>query len=256
VWNSFQTDDPSGLVAGVTSYAAGGGDLIHAYVARPEGPGPHPGLVLVHHMPGWDELYREMARRLGDHGYTAIVPDLYCRVGHGTPDDVFAAARAQGGLVDDQVVADCTAARDWLRSLPTASGKVGILGSCSGGRHALLTASRSGGFDAVGDLWGGGVVADPAKATPQRPVAPIEYTADLDAPLLGLFGNEDTGPSPAEVDTHEAELSKHGKAYEFHRYDGAGHGFFYYHRSIYRPEAAMDGWEKIFTFFGDHLSAR
>jgi carboxymethylenebutenolidase len=195
VWNSFRTDDPSGLVAGVTSYAAGGGDLIHAYVARPEGPGRYPGLVLVHHMPGWDELYREMARRLADHGYTVLTPDLYCRVGHGTPDDVYAAARARGGLVDDQVVADCTAARDWLRSLPTANGRVGIMGSCSGGRHALLTASRSGGFDAVADLWGGGVVAEPDTATPQRPVAPIEYTADLAARCSGCSATTTAGPA-------------------------------------------------------------
>jgi carboxymethylenebutenolidase len=253
VWNSFRTDEPAGLVAGVTSYRAGYDDLIHAYVARPEGPGPYPGVVLVHHLPGWDEIYREMANRLAGHGHTVIAPDLYCRSGHGTPDDVAAAVRAQGGPPDDQVVADCAAARDWLRSLPTSNGRVGIMGSCSGGRHALLAASRSPGFDAVVDLWGGGVVVDPDKATSQRPVAPVAYTADLTAPLLGLFGEEDSGPSPAEVDAHEAELRRHGKAYDFHRYPGAGHGFFYYHRTAYRPEAAMDGWAKVFAFFGRHL---
>ena len=56
------------------------------------------------------------------------------------------------------------------------------------------------------------------------------------------------------MNQHEAELKKHGKNYEFHRYDGAGHGFFYWHRPLYRPEQAMDGWSKILAFFGKHLA--
>jgi carboxymethylenebutenolidase len=56
------------------------------------------------------------------------------------------------------------------------------------------------------------------------------------------------------VDQHEAELKKHGKAYEFYRYDGAGHGIFYYHRPLYRVEQALDGWNKVFQFFGKHLA--
>jgi carboxymethylenebutenolidase len=253
VWNSLRTDAQGAIVAGVTSYRGGDDDLIHAYVARPEGPGPYPGVVLAHHIPGWDELYREMARRLADHGYTVIVPDLYCRDGHGEPDDVAAAARAAGAPFDDMVVADLAAARDWLRAQPTSNGKVGIMGSCSGGRHAVLVASRAHGFDAVVDLWGGGVVMPPEDATPGRPVAPIDYTADLDAPLLGLFGDTDRSPSPEQVDLHEAELREHGKTYEFHRYADAGHGFFYYHRSAYRADSAMDGWAKIFDFFSRNL---
>ncbi|MBA2447183.1 MAG: dienelactone hydrolase family protein, partial [Chloroflexi bacterium] len=72
MWNSLSTDAHQGIVAEITTYAAGQGDLIHAYVARPEGDGPFPGLVLVHHMPGWDELYQEFARRFANHGYTVI----------------------------------------------------------------------------------------------------------------------------------------------------------------------------------------
>jgi carboxymethylenebutenolidase len=254
MWNSFRTDARTGITAEVIAYPGGNGDEIHAYVARPAGDEPVPGVVAVHHMPGWDEFYREFSERLARHGFLVICPDLYCRFGHGTPDDITAKVRSEGGVPDDSVVADCGAALAWLKAQPGSSGKVGIIGSCSGGRHALLTASRVSGFDAVVDLWGGGVVMSQSDLSPARPVAPIDYTADLTAPLLGLFGNDDSHPTPEQVNQHEEELKRLGKDYEFHRYDGAGHGFFYYHSPMYRPEAAMDGWAKIFTFFGTRLA--
>ena len=254
MWNSFSTDAPPCITTGLVTYAGANGDQIHAHVTKPEGDGPFPGIVAVHHMPGWDEFYQEFTRRLANHGYFVICPDLYCRVGHGTPDDIAAKVRADGGVPDDQVVGDLTAAAAWLRAQPQSSGKVGIVGTCSGGRQAVLAASRSPrDFDAVIDLWGGRVVAAQEALTPKQPVAVVDYTRDLQAPLLGLFGNDDKAPSPPEVDTHEAELKKHGKNYEFHRYDGAGHGFFYYHTPLYRQEQAMDGWGKVFAFFDKHL---
>jgi len=209
--------------------------------------------VAVHHMPGWDEFYQEFSERLARHGYNVICPDLYCRFGHGLPDDVTAKVRAEGGVHDDSVVADCEAAAGWLNAQPNANGKVGIIGSCSGGRHAVLAASKVPGFDAVVDLWGGGVVMSEVQLSPARPVAPIDLTSKLDAPLLGIFGNDDQHPTPEQVDIHEAELGKHGKVFEFHRYDGAGHGFFYYHTPMYRPVQTMDAWNKVFAFFAAHL---
>ena len=108
-------------------------------------------------------------------------------------------------------------------------------------------------FNAAADLWGGRVVMKKEELTPKLPTAPIEFTKNLSCPLLGLFGNEDAAPTPDQVNQHEAELKKHGKAYEFHRYDGAGHGFFYYDRPNYRVEQALDGWKKVWAFFGKHL---
>jgi carboxymethylenebutenolidase len=208
----------------------------------------------VHHLPGWDEFYREFSDRLARHGYTVICPDLYCRYGHGAPDDITAKVRAEGGVPDATVVADLAAAREWLLAQPDSNGKVGIIGTCSGGRHALLTASLTPGFNAVADLWGGGVIMSDEELSPARPVSPLDYTADLNTPLLGIFGNDDKYPTPELVNQHEAELKKHGKDYEFHRYDGASHGFFYYQAPVYRPEQAMDAWEKVFAFFADRLS--
>src|ERR1700723_3549447 len=87
-WNSFQTDARTGLTAEVITYPGGNGDEIHAWFARPTGDAPAPGIVAVHHLPGWDEFYREFCERPARHGYSVLCPDLYCRYGHGTPDDV------------------------------------------------------------------------------------------------------------------------------------------------------------------------
>lgn len=249
----YETHMYEGMLAETVSLHGAQGDAIHAYYARPLGPGPFPGMVLVHHMPGWDEWYREATRKFAHHGYATISPNLYCRDGHGTPEDVAAKVRAAGGVADDQVVGDLAGALSFLHSLPYVNGKVGIFGTCSGGRHAYLAACRVPGFDAVVDCWGGRVVMAKEELTPKQPVAPVDYTADLPCPLLGLFGEEDRSPSPEQVARHEAELKRHGKNYEFHMYPNAGHGFFYYHRPAYRPEQAVDGWEKIFAFLAKHL---
>ncbi len=249
----YTTDQYEGMLAETVVLPGYHADLINAYFARPLGVGPFPAIVLVHHMPGWDEWYREATRKFAAYGYVSICPNLYFRNGHGTPEDVAARVRGEGGVSDEQVIGDEAAALEMLKALPYVNGKVGIFGTCSGGRHAYLCACRIPGFTAVVDCWGARVVMTPEELTPKQPVAPLDYTRDLSIPLLGIFGNGDKGPSPEQVNQHEQLLKQLGKEYEFHRYDGAGHGFFYYHRPIYRPEQAMDGWSHIFAFLEKHL---
>ncbi|MBK8899753.1 MAG: dienelactone hydrolase family protein [Anaerolineaceae bacterium] len=243
-----------GMIAETVTMPGANGDLINAYLARPLGPGPYPGMVVIHHMPGWDEWYREATRKYAHHGYVAISPNLYFRAGHGTPEDVAAKVRAAGGLPDEQAVGDMAGALRYLQSLPYVSDKIGIWGTCSGGRHAYLAACRVPGFSAVVDCWGGRVVMEEKDLSPTFPVAPLDYTKDLSIPLLGIFGEDDHSPTPEQVAIHEAELKKHGKEYEFHMYPDAGHGFFYHNRPNYRQAQAVDGWNKIFAFLEKHLS--
>jgi carboxymethylenebutenolidase len=187
-------------------------------------------------------------------GYNAICPNLYARQGLDVdPDDAAAATREAGGIPDEQLVGDAKGAIEALRALPTSNGKVGVIGYCSGGRHSFLTAVSLP-VDAAVDCYGAfvtGTVPDgfPLKATPL-----VDRTRDLGCPLLGLFGNEDKFPSPEQVDELEAALQAAGKTYQFHRYDGAGHAFFAVDRPAYRPEAAMDGWQRIVEWFGLHLA--
>ena len=95
---------------------------------------------------------------------------------------------------------------------------------------------------------------DSESLTEKQPVSPSDYTADLSAPLLGIFGNDDQSPTPDKVNIHEDQLKSAGKEYEFHRYDGAGHGFFYHDRPMYRQEQAVDGQNKIWDFLGRKIN--
>jgi carboxymethylenebutenolidase len=253
MWNQFRTDEYQGMLSETVTMPGYNGDLINAYLSRPLGKGPFPGVILIPHAPGWDEFYRETSRRFSQHGYVAISPDIYCRFGHGTPEEVAAKARASGGVPDDSVVGDCDGAMKYVKSQPNSNAKVGVIGTCSGGRHSFLVACRVSGINAAVDCWGGRVIALKEELTPSQPVAPIDYTEKLSCPLLGLFGNDDRFPSPEQVNRLEEELKKYSKNYKFYRYDGAGHGFWYYHTESYRPKQAMDAWNKVFEFFGEHL---
>lgn len=250
----YQTDQYEGMIAETVAMTGFHGDTINAYIARPLGPGPFPAVVMVHHMPGWDEWYREATRKFAHHGYIALSPNLYFRAGHGTPEDVTAKVRGEGGVPDEQVVGDLSGAAHYLRGMATCNGKVGIFGTCSGGRHAYLAGCLTNDFNAVIDCWGGRIVMAPNELSAKQPVAPIDYTDKLNVPLLGLFGADDRSPTAEQVAQHEAELKRLGKNYEFHMYPNAGHGFFYYHTALHRPEQSVDGWNKIWAFLGKNLA--
>jgi carboxymethylenebutenolidase len=244
------------LLAETVSFRGHNGDQGEAYLARPTRPGKFPGVVVIHHMPGWDEWITEVVRKFAHHGFAAISPHLYFRDGPGNPDDVGARVRAAGGVSDDQVVGDVTGAMAFLRAQQNHNGKIGVIGFCSGGRHAYLCGCRIPDLDAIVDCWGGNVVVDDkSQLNAKRPVAPIDLTEQLRAPLLGIFGNDDQNPNADQVNRTEATLKRLGKSYEFHRYDGAGHAFFNTSRAAHRPEQAADGWEKVFAFLRKHLAA-
>jgi carboxymethylenebutenolidase len=229
-------------------------DPLEAYLARPIGRSNVPGVVVIHHMPGWDEWTKEVTRKLAHHGFAAIAPHLFSRLGPGAWDDLAAAARTAGGMPDAQVVGDVAGAASLLREQPYANGKIGVIGFCSGGRHAYMVACKLDGIDAAVDCWGGRIIVKPEDLSERQPQAVIDMTASLACPLLGIFGNDDANPDPDQVNQTEAELRRLGKDYEFHRYDNAGHGFFAADRANYRPEQAVDGWKHAFNFFSRHLS--
>ncbi|MFY9867490.1 MAG: dienelactone hydrolase family protein [Trebonia sp.] len=234
------------------------GDAIEAYSARPLTPGPVGGVVVIHHLPGYDRQTKEFARSLAVGGFNAVMPNLYSREAPGAdPDDAMAAARSQGAIPvpDDRVVAEVEGAVAYLKGLPNANGKIGVIGHCSGGRQSFL-AAVSLPLDAAVDCYGGFVVGEPPAGHPLAGWQPIvTRTPSLSCPLLGLFGKEDKFPSPEHVAELEQALREAGKTYEFHSYDGANHGFMQVDSARYHPQSAVDAWGKILDWFGRYLAA-
>lgn len=249
----YPDTSPGSLFATTLTIAGHDGDRIEAYLARPAGDTSRGGVVVIHHMPGYDRETKEMVRHFAELGYDAICPNLYAREAPGAdPADAAAVARANGGVPDERLVGDVAGAAAHLRALPAANGKVGVIGHCSGGRQAVLAASRLD-LDAAVDCYGAFVVGDVPPDFALRITNLLPDLPNLSAPLLGLFGVEDQFPSPEQVAELGRLLTEHGKHFEFHSYEDAGHAFFAVNRPSYRVAAANDGWERIAEFFARFL---
>lgn len=241
--------------AGTVTFPGHEGAELEAYLARPLSEDPRGGVVVIHHLPGYDEATKEITRKFASRGFAAVCPNLYSREGRDvSPDDQAAAVRARGGVPDEQIVGDVAGAAAYLNSLDHANGKIGVIGYCSGGRQTFLVACSLR-IDAAVDCYGGFVVNSPPPEANVNMTPLLDKAPNLSCPLLGLFGADDKFPGPEEVAVLAGELDRLGKEYEFHTFPDAGHAFFAVDRSAYRPAAAVEGWKKVFDFFGRHLNA-
>jgi carboxymethylenebutenolidase len=246
------TDSLSAHTVRITGHE---GDEVEAYLARPDADGSRGGVVVIHHMPGYDRATKEITRRFAELGYDAICPNLYWREAPGAaPDDAAATARANGGVPDERLIGDVGGAAAHLRALPSSNGKVGVIGYCSGGRQSVLAACNVD-LDAAVDCYGAFVIGTPPEGFPLQVSNLVDQLPNLRPPLLGLFGKEDSHPSPEQVAELDEILTDHSKPHEFHSYDDTGHAFFAVDRPAYRVPAANDGWEKIAAFYATHLGS-
>jgi carboxymethylenebutenolidase len=231
------------------------GDDIEAYLVEPtQAAAPRGGVVVIHHLPGYDRATKEIARRIGELGFNVVMPNLYWREAPGAaPDDAAATARAQGGVPDERLIGDVGGAAAFLRGLPTSNGKVGTIGFCSGGRQSVL-AGCSLTVEAVVDCYGGALMYGTPDTSPLKFAAVASLLPSLSAPLLGLFGKDDSFPGPDEVADFDRVLTELGKEHEFHSYDDTGHAFFAVDRPSYRVASANDGWEHIAAFYRKNLA--
>jgi carboxymethylenebutenolidase len=243
------------LNAATILIAGHGGDDVEAYLSTSAHDGTRGGVVVIHHMPGYDRSTKEIVRRFAELGYDAVCPNLYFREAPGAaPDDAAATARAAGGVPDQRLIGDVAGAVDRLRALPHSNGRVGVIGYCSGGRQTVLAACNLD-FDAAVDCYGAFVTEPAPEGFPIPITNLVNQLENLSCPLLGMFGNEDAHPGPEAVDELERRLLAAGKTFEPHRYDDAGHAFFSVDRPSYRVAAANDGWEQIEAFFHRYLGA-
>ena len=217
------------------------------YSKVPIGAAQAPGVVVIMHGPGLDAFVEDRVDDLARHGYAAAAPDLYHRQPNDDADMMTRIAR----LRDNEIIADADATVAHLRAMKeTRVTELAVLGFCMGGRITyLLAGARPATWRAAGVFYGGNIM----KAWGDGP-APFDLTREIAAPVIGFFGLEDGNPSPADVDKIDAELSRHGKAHEFHRYAGAGHAFLNFtNPERYRETQAKDAWAKMLAFLGRHL---
>jgi carboxymethylenebutenolidase len=245
------------MTAGTVTIHGPDGADIEAYVAQPVGDdGPYGAVVVIHHLPGYDEANKEVVRQLAHHRYLAICPNLFSREAPGAPpDEATATIRALGGITDEQMVGDVDAAAEYLKALASSNGKVATLGFCSGGRHSFVAACNLQ-LDAAVDCYGAFVLTELPEGFPIKTVRPVGHlTPKLNCPLLCLFGAKDPWISQEETEQFATLLQETGKDFEFHTFENAGHAFFATDRPDYAVEAAKEGWAKIWDFFDRHLAS-
>jgi carboxymethylenebutenolidase len=247
--------DPS-RVRGENIELKSGGDTIGGYLARPATPGNYPGIVVIHEAFGLVEHIRDIARRFANIGYNALAPDLYARKGGpADPNDINTVFPVMFGKPDIEAVQDLEAAADYLRGLPGATGKVGAIGFCSGGRHTLLFACWSSKVDAAVDCWGGFIdrATPDAAHSPARPTPVLNLVSQLHCPLFAVFGEEDQNPNVALAEELKKRAEAAHKEVTTKIYKNAGHAFLADYRPSYREGPAHELWADATAFFARHL---
>ena len=225
---------------------------MEGYLTQPEGEGSHPAVVVIQEIWGVNSHIQSVVDRLPALGYVGLAPAMFHREGPmttGLHEEMDTAISRMRNSTDADILADVNAAVDYLKGQSfVQGGKIGIVGFCYGGRVSSLAACSVSDLAASVVFYGGGI----GNSLGDGP-SPLEQTANIGCPMLGLFGVEDANPTPDDVAKMDSELTTHGKAHEFHSYDGAGHGFHCETRASYRPEAAADAWGKAMAWFDRYL---
>jgi carboxymethylenebutenolidase len=228
------------------------GNRMEVFLFTPEGDGPHPGIVLCQHIPVGhtglenDTVTLKTAERYCENGYAVAVPFIF----HWWPKSAdIELKRAE--FRDDWTRMDLDAAYALLAERPNVDPKrIGIVGHCWGGRVAWLGACTNKRYKACAIFYGGRVKLAMGKTTPPA----IDLAPAIRCPVIGFFGNEDTNPTPADVNDYDAALTKAGVEHVFHRYDNAGHAFQSFNSpERYRKAASEDAWAKVLAFLGEKL---
>ncbi len=228
------------------------GSPMEVLVFQPEGDGPFPGLVVAQHIPlahsglEKDPFVLDVGERLAAAGYASVTPFVF----HWWPTEADIEVK-RDGFRDDNAIKDMDAAFDILAGWERVDElRIGIIGHCWGGRLAWLGACHEPRYEAAVVLYGGRIKVGMGEGAP----APITLAGGIKCPMMGIFGNDDLNPSPADVADLDAALDAAGVEHTFHDYDGAGHGFQDFNNpERYREAATKDSWVKLLAFLDHHL---
>jgi carboxymethylenebutenolidase len=257
--------DPRAVRGEKLTFAGAGGTRVNGYLATPatspEGSST-PAIVVIHEAGGLGEHIIDVTNRFANLGYTALGVDLYTREGGPPPEDLAARMERLFSMPDERILGDLDGAAELLLGREDASGRLGCIGFCMGGRYTLLFACTSERLDAAVDCWGGFI--DKAtleqRSTHERPTPPLELVEQLHCPLLAAIGAEDQNPSPELGEqlrerASSSPIGRAGREIKVDVYEGAGHAFFADYRPSYRAAPAAKLWAEVVPFFARHLGS-
>ncbi|HEY7728602.1 MAG TPA: dienelactone hydrolase family protein [Candidatus Eisenbacteria bacterium] len=217
-----------------------GKSRVQGYLALPRGEGTHPAMIVIHEWWGLDDWVKQQTDSLAKHGYLSLGVDLYR--GKVTRDQSVA-HQLVSGLSEDDALMTLRAAADFLRGRSDVrANAIGVIGWCMGGKYSIRLAAADPGIRACVMYYG-------------APIKDPKAIEGIQASILGNFGGEDQGPSPAQVREFEAALKKAGKKVDFKIYPGAGHAFANVNNPWggYREAAARDAWQRTLAFLDSDL---
>jgi carboxymethylenebutenolidase len=233
-----------------------------AYFVTPEGPGPFPAVLMFMDAFGLRPRIMEMAARIAEQGYAVLVPNLFYRDARGrltTPDELTDAEKRGAAfgrlmpmiknLTRARISADAAAYLDFLAGRDeVADGPAGIVGSCMGGRNALVVASElPNRFAALASFHAGGVVTD-------EPDSPHLGVPNLTAEVYFGHADNDGSMTPDQIKALEVTLAEAGVAYTSELYEGAAHGFTMSDTPVYDPVAEQRHWAALLPLLARALS--
>lgn len=225
---------------------------IPAFVALPESTDDagSPAVLLIHDINGPNDFYRDIARRLAAQGYITAMPDIFFRQGSRpeTPEMIRARARE---MSQTDTVANIRSVLLWLRDHNASSGKVGTMGFCLGGTLVMLAASRHPLPDASVVFYG----FPYRERTPMAPIMAGDdaEAAGVESPLLGFWGDGDTGVGMDNVARYDNLLTRYQKDHEFVIYPGVGHGFVTFDPDAPAYDTTQRAWAQALTFLSERL---
>lgn len=242
------------IIAGFTSIPSQGEDM-PAYQARPkQNDAPLPVVIVVQEIFGVHEHIRDICRRLALEGYLAIAPELYFR--EGDPNDYSDIPTLFSNLVskvpDAQVLADLDHVASWAARNGGDPHRLMVTGFCWGGRISWLYAAHNPQLKAA-VAWYGKLMGEKTLNSPKHPV---DIATDLNAPVLGLYGGQDTGIPLDTVETMRQALRAANAKAEIVVYPDAGHAFYADYRPSYHAESAKDGWQRMLAWFSQYGGKR
>ena len=239
------TTDTNGLTVGETKIKVADGEM-PGYFARPTGVNNPPVVLVAMEIFGLHEYIRDVTRRLAKLGVLAVAPDYYFRKADLTKiTDMPQILPIVNSKPDAELLSDLDSTVAWAKSQGGDTSKLGIIGFCRGGRTVWEYAAHSTTLKAGASFYGAPV--DPPN--PLWPKSPTQLAPEMKAPVIGFYGEADTGIPVASVEALKAALAENKKTAEFHLYPGAPHGFHADFRSSYRKEAAEDAWSNMQAWF-------